>query len=431
MARFSGVYADLGAAYTFDFLIWRRETSPLVQLQDRRHRTHTTGVHVSSRDVRAGRSRPLSPTAASGSFFRGQSPQPQLSHHEKSGVAGSRDLRGRPDARAAGKPGGGSGTSGGARLRGWESGRNARAKRDLATEGLPGPARGRFRNPSRAAAGPAMAATVSWLPPPPPPRTPMAVRSGPPSFPHGFAPRPPEPVKPGGRGAAEGRREGGGCVVQAAAAAAAGGGGGGGPAGGQGRRRRSRRRVARSSRRGSPGAEGRGQTSAGPASTTRRRPSVGGRPEMRVSSGSGRGGGRQRRPGPSRGVAVTRAAASEPGLPGRPEAPRRAAARQNGGRAGQVVGVGRRGRSGAGRPGLSHRAGWVRPGSGLARPGPGYALGKKPDSPRPVAPAPRLTRSHPSLPLGPAGSARPGPLWAAGLVLSGSPGHALLRRCGA
>lgn len=101
-----------------------------------------------------------------------------------------------------------------------------------------------------------------------------------PSLPHSFAPRSPEPVKPGGRGAAEGRREGGGCVVQAAAAAAAAG--GGGPAGGQGRRRRSGRRVARSSRRGSPGAEGRGQTSAGPASTTRRRPSVGGRPEMRV-----------------------------------------------------------------------------------------------------------------------------------------------------
>lgn len=138
-----------------------------------------------------------------------------------------------------------------------------------------------------------------------------------PSLPHDFAPRSPEPVKPGGRGAAEGRREGGGCVVQAAAA------GGGGPAGGQGRRRRSGRRVARSSRRGSPGSEGRGQTSAGPASTTRRRPSVGGRPEMRVSSGSDRGGGRQRRPRRSRGVAVTRAAASEPGLPARPEAPRR------------------------------------------------------------------------------------------------------------
>lgn len=55
-------------------------------------------------------------TAASGSFFSGQSPQPQLSPHEKSEVAGSRDLRGRPDARAAGKPGGGSGASGGARL---------------------------------------------------------------------------------------------------------------------------------------------------------------------------------------------------------------------------------------------------------------------------------------------------------------------------
>lgn len=56
-----------------------------------------------------------SPTAASGSFC-GQSPQPQLSPHEESEVAGSRDLRGRPDARAAGKPGGGSGASGSARL---------------------------------------------------------------------------------------------------------------------------------------------------------------------------------------------------------------------------------------------------------------------------------------------------------------------------
>lgn len=60
---------------------------------------------------RGGRS--PSPTAASGSFFRDLSPQPQHGPHEKSEVAGSRGLRGRPDARAAGKPGGGFRTSGG------------------------------------------------------------------------------------------------------------------------------------------------------------------------------------------------------------------------------------------------------------------------------------------------------------------------------
>lgn len=142
---------------------------------------------------------------------------------------------------------------------------------------------------------------------------------------------------------------------------------------------------------------------------------------MRVSSGSGRGGGRQRRPRRSRGVAVTRAAASEPGLPARPEAPRRAAARRNGGWAGEIVGVGHRGRSGAGRPSLSHPAGQARPGPGLAGPGPGYALGKS-RTHRGLWRRPRRLTRHPSLPLGPGGSAWPGRLRAAGLVLSGIPG---------
>lgn len=62
-----------------------------------------------------------SPTAASGSFYRGQSPQPQLGPHEKSEVAGSRHLRGRPDERAAGKPGGGFRTSGRTRIGVWEA----------------------------------------------------------------------------------------------------------------------------------------------------------------------------------------------------------------------------------------------------------------------------------------------------------------------
>lgn len=318
IARFSGVRADLTfSSHGWGYCHWFNSNSRSGDI-----RLGALGVHVSSRDVHAGegqrRSQPLSY-----SRFRKflQRPEPPTS---------ARPPR---EVRSGGKPGlkrpprreGGGKT--------WR--RIPHVRRDLVRRlGSRGhgsqvemparsgslPLRGGQRLwEGRFSAPPALPLARRWrrrfLGSPAPDADGGAFR---PSLPHGFAPRSPEPVKPGGRGAAEGRREGGGCVVQAAAAAAA---GGGGPAGGQGRRRRSGRRVARSSRRGSPGAEGRGQTSAGPASTTRR-PSVGGRPEMRVSSGSGRGGGRQRRPGQSRGVAVTRAAASEPGLPARPEAPR-------------------------------------------------------------------------------------------------------------
>lgn len=94
------------------------------------------------------------------------------------------------------------------------------------------------------------------------------------------------------------------------------------------------------------------------------------------------------------------------------------------------MGVGRRGRSGAARPGLSHPAGQARPGPGLAGPGPGYALGKS-RTHRGLWRRPRRLTRHPSLPLGPGGSAWPGWLRAGGLVLSGIRGHSLLRRCGA
>lgn len=115
-ARFSGVCADVGAARSFD-LVTRRSGIPLppstpgpetpgpVQL----------GAHVSS----PGRARrrwageveaPLPPPLPEVSS-EARAPQPRLSPHEKSEVAGSRDWRGRPDARAAGKPGGGSGTA--------------------------------------------------------------------------------------------------------------------------------------------------------------------------------------------------------------------------------------------------------------------------------------------------------------------------------
>lgn len=75
-----------------------------------------------------------SPTAASGSVFRGQSPQPRLGLHEKSEVAGSRHSRGRPDARAAGKPGGGFRSSGRTRLGVWEA--EAMARRFACNETL-------------------------------------------------------------------------------------------------------------------------------------------------------------------------------------------------------------------------------------------------------------------------------------------------------
>lgn len=122
-ARFSGVRADLGAACPFDFLISRLGTLPLVQLQETLGSVQL-GVHDNSRDVHGGegqgRSKPLS-HGRFRKFLQSQSPQPQLGPHEKSEVAGSRDLRGRPDARAAGKPGVGFRTSGRTRLGVWEA----------------------------------------------------------------------------------------------------------------------------------------------------------------------------------------------------------------------------------------------------------------------------------------------------------------------
>lgn len=119
-ARFPGACADLGAAGASAFPFRRLGLSPLVPPQNRRPPAPGVLRCMSAPGLCAqepGRGDPSpSRTAASGSFFSGQSPQPQLSPHEKSEVAGSRDLRGRPDARAAGKPGGGSGASGGARL---------------------------------------------------------------------------------------------------------------------------------------------------------------------------------------------------------------------------------------------------------------------------------------------------------------------------
>lgn len=136
-------------------------------------------------------------------------------------------------------------------------------------------------------------------------------------------------------------------------------------------------RVARSSRRGIPVAEGRSQTLAGrgfncgpgPATRWKRRRSYFGTKEMRVSVAAPRPRPRGGGVGPtrSRGVAVTGAAA--PSLGAGRGLSRPASAGRNGGRARGLVGGGRWG-AGAERAGsaLSHGG---RPGPGLAWPGRG------------------------------------------------------------
>lgn len=188
----------MGAACTFDFLISRLGTLPLVQFQDRRHPAQCS----------------WGPCQLPGCAWRRgagevEAPVPQPLPEVSSGPEPPTSARPPREVRSGGKPGleRPPGREGGGKT--WRRIRHVRqdpARRlgsrghgsqvemparsvVLATEGRPGTLGGRFRCPSPAAAGRAMAATVSWLPRPrrrwrcvpalPPPRlSPAVARAG-------------------------------------------------------------------------------------------------------------------------------------------------------------------------------------------------------------------------------------------------------------